>query len=68
MEEVVKPGWHRRQCCSERVIALQAKPARHGSLRRAVTQKDKYLSIFAGMAPATDPKLAAVVIINEPRW
>jgi cell division protein FtsI (penicillin-binding protein 3) len=28
--------------------------------------KDKYLSIFAGLAPASDPKLAAVVIIDEP--
>ena len=28
--------------------------------------EDKYLSIFAGMAPASDPRLAAVVIIDEP--
>lgn len=27
---------------------------------------DKYLSIFAGLAPASDPRLAAVVIIDEP--
>ena len=29
--------------------------------------KDKYLSIFAGLAPASDPRLAAVVIIDEPK-
>ena len=28
--------------------------------------EDKYFSIFAGLAPASDPKLAAVVIIDEP--
>jgi len=28
--------------------------------------EDKYLSIFAGLVPASDPKLAAVVIIDEP--
>lgn len=29
--------------------------------------KDRYLSIFAGLAPASDPRLAAVVIIDEPK-
>ena len=28
--------------------------------------EDKYFSIFAGFAPASDPKLAAVVVIDEP--
>jgi cell division protein FtsI (penicillin-binding protein 3) len=28
--------------------------------------EDKYFSIFAGLAPASDPQLAAVVIIDEP--
>lgn len=27
----------------------------------------KYLSMFAGMAPASDPRLVCVVVINEPR-
>jgi cell division protein FtsI (penicillin-binding protein 3) len=27
---------------------------------------DKYMSVFAGVAPATQPRLAAVVIIDEP--
>ena len=27
----------------------------------------KYLAMFAGMAPATDPRLVCVVMINEPR-
>ena len=28
--------------------------------------EDKYFSIFAGLAPASDPRLAAVVVIDEP--
>ena len=28
--------------------------------------KDKYFSIFAGLAPASNPKLATVVVIDEP--
>ena len=29
--------------------------------------KDRYLSFFAGMVPASDPKLVMVVILDEPR-
>ncbi len=29
--------------------------------------EERYLSIFAGMAPASNPRLVAVVMINEPR-
>ena len=28
---------------------------------------DRYLSVFAGMAPASDPQLVMVVMLNEPR-
>lgn len=28
--------------------------------------QDKYFSIFAGLAPASDPRLAAVIVIDEP--
>ena len=28
--------------------------------------KDRYLAVFAGVAPASDPRLAAVVVIDEP--
>ena len=27
---------------------------------------DNYISVFAGMAPATDPRLVTVVVINQP--
>lgn len=29
--------------------------------------EDRYLSVFAGMAPASDPRLAMVVVIDDPR-
>ncbi len=28
--------------------------------------EDKYISVFAGLAPATDPKLVLVVMVNQP--
>ena len=41
-----------------------------GTSRKAVAggyAEDRYVSTFAGMAPATDPRFVAVVTINEPR-
>ncbi len=29
--------------------------------------KDRYLAVFAGLAPVTAPKIVAVVIVDEPR-
>ena len=29
-------------------------------------QKDRYVAVFAGFAPATQPRLAIVVVIDEP--
>jgi cell division protein FtsI (penicillin-binding protein 3) len=40
-----------------------------GTVHKSVAggySEDRYLSVFAGMAPASDPRLVAVVIINEP--
>jgi cell division protein FtsI (penicillin-binding protein 3) len=30
-------------------------------------QKDRYVAVFGGVAPATNPRLAAVVVIDDPR-
>jgi cell division protein FtsI (penicillin-binding protein 3) len=30
-------------------------------------EPDRYISLFAGFAPATDPRIVAVVIVNDPR-
>ncbi len=40
-----------------------------GTVRKLVGKayaSDKYISLFAGMAPASDPKLVLVVMVNEP--
>jgi cell division protein FtsI (penicillin-binding protein 3) len=41
-----------------------------GTVKKAVSggyAKDRYRAIFAGMAPASDPRLVLVVVIDEPR-
>jgi cell division protein FtsI (penicillin-binding protein 3) len=41
-----------------------------GTVKKAIAggySEDKYLGIFAGMAPASDPKLVMVVVIDEPK-
>ena len=38
----------------------------HKSTARGYAE-DRYLSLFAGMLPATDPQLVAVVVIDEPK-
>ena len=41
-----------------------------GTVKKAIAggySEDKYLGVFAGMAPAKDPKLVMVVVIDEPK-
>jgi len=41
-----------------------------GTVKKAVAggySEDRYVSVFAGFAPASHPRLAMVVIVNEPR-
>jgi len=38
------------------------KPGAHGSY-----SKDKYMAVFAGVAPVNDPKLVIVVVVDEPQ-
>lgn len=41
-----------------------------GTVKKAATggyAEDKYLSVFAGLAPASDPRLVMVVMIDEPK-
>ncbi len=41
-----------------------------GTVKKAVAggySDDRYIAVFAGMAPASQPRLAMVVTINEPR-
>ncbi len=41
-----------------------------GTARKAVAggyASDRHIAVFAGMAPASDPRLVTVIVINEPR-
>ncbi len=41
-----------------------------GTVRKSIAggyAEDRYLALFAGMAPASDPRLVMVVVIDEPR-
>ena len=41
-----------------------------GTVHKSVSggyAEDRYVAVFAGLAPASDPRLVAVVVINEPR-
>jgi cell division protein FtsI (penicillin-binding protein 3) len=65
MEEVVKPGGTGTNAAVNG-YRVAGKTGTAWKFAAGGYSKDKYLSIFAGMAPASDPRLAAVVIINEP--
>jgi cell division protein FtsI (penicillin-binding protein 3) len=65
MEEVVRPGG----TGTKANIAGYRVAGKTGTTWKFAAggySHDKYLSIFAGLAPASDPRLAAVVIIDEP--
>lgn len=65
MEVVVQPGG----TGSEAGVTGYRVAGKTGTSWKAAPggySEDKYFSIFAGFVPASDPKLAAVVIIDEP--
>lgn len=65
MEEVVRPGG----TGSEAGVAgyrIAGKTGTSWKFAPGGYSKDKYFSIFAGLAPASAPRLAAVVVIDEP--
>ncbi|TQV64814.1 MAG: penicillin-binding protein 2 [Halothiobacillaceae bacterium] len=65
MEEVVKTGGTgtRAQVAGYRVAGKTG--TAHKSLAGGYAE-DKYVAVFAGMAPASNPRLALVVMIDEP--
>jgi cell division protein FtsI (penicillin-binding protein 3) len=65
LEEVVKPGGTGTKAAVQG-YRVAGKTGTAWKFAAGGYSEDKYLSIFAGMAPASDPKLAAVVIIDEP--
>lgn len=65
MEEVVKPGGtgHNASIAGYRVAG---KTGTAWKFAAGGYSEDKYFSIFGGLVPASDPRLAAVVVIDEP--
>lgn len=66
LEEVVRPGGTGTKA-SVSGYRIAGKTGTTWKFAVGGYSQDKYLSIFAGLAPASDPRLAAVVIIDEPK-
>ena len=65
LEEVVRPGGTGTKA-SIPGYRVAGKTGTAWKFATGGYSKDKYISIFAGLAPASDPRLAAVVVIDEP--
>jgi cell division protein FtsI (penicillin-binding protein 3) len=65
MEEVVRPGGS-GSAASVDGYRIAGKTGTSWKFAAGGYSEDKYFSIFAGLAPASDPQLAAVIVINEP--
>lgn len=65
MEEVVKDGGTAPQA-AVRGYRVAGKTGTVHKSEAGGYAKDRYMAIFAGMAPASDPRLVAVVVVNEP--
>jgi len=65
LEEVVRPGGTGTKAAVTG-YRIAGKTGTAWKFAAGGYSKDKYISIFAGLAPASDPHLAAVVVIDEP--
>jgi len=65
LEEVVRPGGTGTKAAVAG-YRIAGKTGTAWKFAAGGYSKDKYISIFAGLAPASDPRLAAVVVIDEP--
>ncbi len=65
LEEVVRPGGTGTKA-SIPGYRVAGKTGTAWKFAAGGYSKDKYISIFAGLAPASDPRLAAVVVLDEP--
>ena len=66
MEEVVRPGGTGTKA-GVTGYRIAGKTGTAWKFTAGGYSQDRYLSIFAGLAPASNPRLAAVVIIDEPK-
>ena len=65
LEEVVRPGGTGTKAAIDG-YRIAGKTGTAWKFASGGYSEDKYISIFAGLAPASDPRLATVVIIDEP--
>jgi len=66
LEEVVRPGGTGTKASVDG-YRIAGKTGTAWKFATGGYSEDKYISIFAGLAPASDPRLATVVVIDEPR-
>ena len=66
LEEVVRPGGTGKDAAVTG-YRVAGKTGTSWKFSAGGYSKDKYISVFAGLAPASDPKLAAIVVIDEPK-
>jgi cell division protein FtsI (penicillin-binding protein 3) len=65
LEEVVRPGGTGTKAAVTG-YRIAGKTGTAWKFAAGGYSEDKYISIFAGLAPASEPRLAAVVVIDEP--
>jgi len=65
LEEVVRPGGTGTKAAVTG-YRIAGKTGTAWKFAAGGYSEDKYISIFAGLAPASDPRLAAVIVIDEP--
>ena len=65
LEEVVRPGGTGTKAAVTG-YRIAGKTGTAWKFAAGGYSEDKYISIFAGLAPASDPRLAVVVVIDEP--
>lgn len=65
LEEVVRPGGTATKASVDG-YRVAGKTGTAWKFAKGGYSEDKYISIFAGLAPASDPRLAAVVVVDEP--
>lgn len=65
LEEVVRPGGTGTNASVEG-YRVAGKTGTAWKFAKGGYSEDKYISIFAGLAPASNPRLATVVVIDEP--
>jgi cell division protein FtsI (penicillin-binding protein 3) len=67
LETVVNDGTGSRAAIPGYRVAGKTGTARKNRTGEGGYYDDRYTAVFAGLAPASDPRIAAVVVIDDPR-